>query len=163
MTWLGPIRSTGPASGRSGRAPRYSSGMPAAPERIYYDGECGMCHRLVVFTLRREGKRELFRFAPLQGPTFAADVPSRDRATLPDSFAVRTSDGRLLVRSEATLHVLRRLGGAWRALAGVLGVLPRAVRDLGYDLVARVRGRLFARPSTACPLLPAELARRFDP
>ena len=30
------------------------------------------------------------------------------------------------------------------------------------DQVARLRARLFARPAEACPLVPAELRRRFD-
>jgi predicted DCC family thiol-disulfide oxidoreductase YuxK len=58
--------------------------------------------------------------------------------------------------------VLARLGGAWGALAVVLRAVPRPVRDAGYDLVARVRHRLFARPPAACPLLPPALAARFD-
>ena len=132
-------------------------------ERIFYDGECGLCHRWVRFTLARDRGRELFRFAPLQGRTFAAEVPDEEKRALPDSLAVRTSDGRLLVRSAAVLHVLRRTGGVWGALSAPLRVVPRALADWGYDVVARARKRLFARPPELCPLVPPELARRFDP
>jgi predicted DCC family thiol-disulfide oxidoreductase YuxK len=132
-------------------------------ERIYYDGECGLCHRWVLFTLARERGRELFRFAPLAGPTFATDLTPAERGELPDSLAVRTADGRLLTRSAGALHVFARLGGGWAALARVLGLVPRPLRDLAYDGLARVRKRLFARPVGACPLVPQELARRFDP
>lgn len=137
--------------------------MAPTGERIFYDGECGLCHRWVRFALARERGRELFRFAPLQGPTFAAEVSVADRSALPDSVAVRTADGRLLVRSAAMLHVLRRIGGAWAALAAVLGIVPTSLADWSYDLVARLRKRLFARPADLCPLVPPELARRFDP
>ena len=137
--------------------------MTASSERIFYDGDCGLCHRWVKFALARDRGRELFRFAPLAGPTFASDVTPEERRGLPDSIAVRTADGRLLVRSAATLHILTRLGGPWRALAGVLGLVPRPLRDWTYDGVARVRKRLFAAPPAACPLVPRELARRFDP
>lgn len=137
--------------------------MPTAPERIYYDGECGLCHRWVRFALARDRGRELFRFAPLQGATFAAEVPDAERRELPDSLAVRTGDGRLLVRSAAVKHVLRRSGGAWGALAAMLGIVPSGIADWGYDQVARVRKRWFARPRELCPLVPPELARRFDP
>jgi predicted DCC family thiol-disulfide oxidoreductase YuxK len=132
-------------------------------ERIFYDGECGLCHRWVLFALTRDRGRELFRFAPLQGPTFAAEVSAAERRTIPDSAAVRTLDGRLLVRSAAVLHVLGRIGGGWSALAAVLGIVPTFLADWVYDLVARLRKRLFARPAGLCPLVPPEVARRFDP
>jgi predicted DCC family thiol-disulfide oxidoreductase YuxK len=134
-----------------------------ADERIFYDGECGLCHRWVRFALARDRGRELFRFAPLQGPTFAAEVTDTERRELPDSLAVRTSDGRLLVRSAAMLHVLRRTGGAWAVVAALLGVLPSALADWGYDRIAGVRKRWSAPPAGLCPLVPPELARRFDP
>jgi len=76
---------------------------------------------------------------------------------------VRTSDGRLLVRSRATRHVLARLGGPWRALGALLGVVPRPLAAGAYDRVASVRKSLFAKPATACPLVPRELAGRFEP
>ena len=141
----------------------YSSRMDGPGERIYFDGECGLCHRWVLFTLKRERGRALFRYAPLQGPTFAAEVPAAQRAVLPDSIVVRAADGRLLLRSEAALHILARVGGVWGALAGVVRLVPRALRDWGYDRVAALRKRLFKKPDNACPLVPRELARRFDP
>ena len=137
--------------------------MATGGERIYFDGECGLCHRWVKFALARDRGRELFRFAPLQGPTFAADVSPEERRALPDSVAVRTADGRLLTRSAATLHILSRLGGPWRGLAALARVVPRPLRDWTYDRVASVRKRLFAQPPTACPMVPRELSRRFDP
>ncbi len=132
-------------------------------ERIFFDGDCGLCHRWVRFALARDRGRGLFRFAPLAGPTFAAEVPPEARAGLPDSVVVRTAEGRLLVRSDAALHVLARIGGAWRALALVLGLVPRGLRDWGYDRVAHVRKRLFAKPASACPRVPREQASRLDP
>jgi predicted DCC family thiol-disulfide oxidoreductase YuxK len=137
--------------------------VATVPERIFFDGECGLCHRWVRFALARARGRELFRFAPLQGATFAAEVPEAARRALPDSLVVRTGDGRLLVRSAAVLHVLRRTGGAWGALAALVGIVPPALADWGYDRIASVRKRWFARPAELCPLVPPELARRFDP
>ncbi|MSR62340.1 MAG: DUF393 domain-containing protein [Planctomycetes bacterium] len=137
--------------------------MDGPLERIYFDGECGLCHRWVLFTLARERGRALFRYAPLQGPTFAAEVPAAQRGQLPDSIVVRTSTGELLLRSAAVLHVLTRVGGGWGLLAGALRLVPRALGDWGYDRVASVRKRFFSKPDTACPLAPPELARRFDP
>lgn len=137
---------------------------PGAPplERLFYDGHCALCHRAVRFVLARDPRGDRFRFAPLDGETFRAEVAPADRSGLPDSVAVLTSDGRLLTRSEAVLHILHRVGGPWRALAAVARLVPRSLRDRAYDAVARRRQRLFGRTAEVCPLLPAALRARFD-
>jgi predicted DCC family thiol-disulfide oxidoreductase YuxK len=139
-----------------------SSGAQAA-ELLFYDGHCGLCHRAVKFVLRHDRTGNAFRFAPLQGPTFLSLVPAEKRASLPDSIVVLTSEGAVLVRSDAFLHICRRLGGGWRTLAGVLAVIPRAWRDLVYDFVARIRYRVFGKRDDLCPIVGPELRARFDP
>jgi predicted DCC family thiol-disulfide oxidoreductase YuxK len=76
---------------------------------------------------------------------------------------VQTEQGTLLTRSAGVLHILRRLGGVWRVLAGLLALLPVRLRDRLYDGVAAIRHRIFARPAEACPLMPPPLRTRFDP
>jgi predicted DCC family thiol-disulfide oxidoreductase YuxK len=127
---------------------------------VFYDGHCGLCHRFVRFVLAEDAAGDV-KFAPLEGSTFAASVPADRRAALPDSVVVKTADGRILVRSAAVQHVMRGLGGAWRALAIASRVVPRALLDFAYDRVAAVRKRLFASPTEACPMLPPELRARF--
>lgn len=130
--------------------------------RVFYDGSCGLCHGVVRFLLA-EDRHESFRFAALQGESFAAAVPEAKRATLPDSVVVLTGDGELLVRSRAALHLLVRLGGLWRVVASVAGILPVRFLDALYDGVARGRTRVFGTRMEACPLMPKELRARFDP
>lgn len=133
------------------------------PETLFYDGHCGLCHRAVKFVLRHDPEGAAFRFAPLQGPTFQAAVPTAQRAALPDSMAVRTLDGRLLLKSEAWLHIMRRLGGIWKLIGSVCSIVPRFIRDWGYDFVAAVRFRIFGRRDDLCPLVPPALRNRFLP
>ena len=76
---------------------------------------------------------------------------------------VLTSEGELLVRSNAFLHILRRLGDGWKFLAGMLGVVPGPLRDVVYNIVARIRYRVFGRQDDLCPIVPPDLRRRFDP
>ncbi len=134
-----------------------------AAEYLFYDGHCGLCHRAVKFVLKHDREGKAFRFAPLQGETFLARVTAERRVGLPDSVVVLTRDGELLVRSDAFLHIFRRLGGGWRVLGAVLSVVPRALRDFVYDFVARIRHRVFGRRDELCPIVPAELRARFDP
>jgi len=132
-------------------------------EILFYDGHCGLCHHGVKFVLKHDRSGTRFRFAPLQGMTFQARVPVDQRAALPDSMAVETAAGSLLIRSDAVVHILRRLGGGWRILSAVMAVIPRPLRDMAYDFVARGRHRVFSRPGELCPMVPASLRARFDP
>jgi predicted DCC family thiol-disulfide oxidoreductase YuxK len=132
---------------------------------ILYDGVCGLCHRLNRFVLARDPAGR-FRFAALQSG-LARDIlvrHGRDPHDLDTLYLVLghgRPDERLLRKSDAALWILRELGGAWRA-ASALRVVPRRARDLGYDLVARTRYRLFGRYDT-CPLPdPRHRARFLD-
>ncbi|MFZ3201373.1 MAG: DCC1-like thiol-disulfide oxidoreductase family protein [Candidatus Acidiferrales bacterium] len=131
-------------------------------EMLFYDGHCALCHRAVKFVLRHDPDGRAFRFAPLQGNTFQALVPPARRAGLPDSIVILTREGALLVRSDAFLHIFRELGGGWKFLAAVLGVIPRPLRDAVYDFIARIRYRVFGRREDLCPILPPDLHARFD-
>lgn len=130
---------------------------------LFYDGHCALCHRSVKFVLKHDRSGKLFRFAPLQGATFETCVPAEKRAGIPDSVIVLTNEGELLTRSNAFLHVLRRLGGGWRIMAGALGVIPRPLRDAAYDFIARVRYRVFGKREDSCPVIAPDLRARFDP
>lgn len=132
------------------------------PERVFYDGECGFCHATVRFVVRRD-RRAVFRFAPLGGTTIREHLDEARRRSLPDSVVVLASDGRLLVRSAAALHLLHRLGGGWGRLARALDWVPTPVADAAYRLLARLRRGLARRPQSQCPMLPPDLRTRFDP
>lgn len=139
--------------------------MPVAPspEILFYDGHCALCHGAVKFVLKRDRSGNAFRFAPLQGSTFQSRVFPEQRAALPDSIVVLTNTGSLLVRSDAFIHILRRLGGAWRFLAGIIAAIPRPMRDLAYDFVAQIRYRVFGKRDDLCPIVPPDLRARFEP
>jgi predicted DCC family thiol-disulfide oxidoreductase YuxK len=129
---------------------------------IFYDGHCALCHGTIVFVLRQDRPGELFRFAPLQGSKFAEEVSPERRAGLPNSIVVQTNDGALLVRSDAILHILRRLGGGWEFWAGIMAIFPRGLRDAVYNFIARIRYRVFGTREDLCPVIPPEWRGRFD-
>lgn len=142
---------------------------PASPvpisrdEHIFYDGTCGVCHWAVGLVARHDPEGRTFRFAPLGGETFVAALDESLRRELPDSMLVHTDDGRLLMRTTGVVHILKRLGGPWRALGTLLWLVPRPLRDFGYDLFARYRKRFVRTPEGTCPILPPPLRGRFDP
>lgn len=129
---------------------------------VFYDGGCGLCHRAVRFAIAHDADGSRFRFASLDGEGFRRRVPEAARVGLPDSIVALTPEGALLVRSAAVVHVLTRVGGPWKLAGRLLTLVPRWIRDAGYDGVARVRHLMFKRPVDACPVTPPELRARFE-
>ena len=143
---------------------------------VFYDGVCGLCDRLVQFLLRRDRRRAL-RFATLQGELARRTLPAHgvDPSNL-DSVVVLTNwdeskppppprgygetRQQALTRSRAVLHTLRELGGGWRLLAQIAGVVPDPLADIVYKLVARSRYRIFGR-FDRCQLPPPDWKDRF--
>jgi predicted DCC family thiol-disulfide oxidoreductase YuxK len=78
-------------------------------------------------------------------------------------LVVEDADGsaeKLLIRSDAVVAMLRELPWPWPAVVVGLRWVPRAVRDLGYRLIARWRYRIWGRLES-CPLPAAEERERF--
>ncbi len=124
---------------------------------VFFDGDCGLCDRFVQFVLKHDHRARL-RFAPLQGSTFSEVRPHLDVEPL--STVVLATRDDVQIRSEAVRRVLNELGGIWAVSAGLLWLIPRPIRDLGYRMVASVRQRIFGR-APACRLLTPEQRERF--
>jgi predicted DCC family thiol-disulfide oxidoreductase YuxK len=136
------------------------------PPLVLFDGYCTLCSWSVQFILQRD-PAGIFRFAALDAPAARARVdawqrrtgtPSRP-TTLPDSVLLLDDDG-LHVRSEAALRIAARLTGPWPLLARLARLVPRALRDTVYELIARHRYRWFGRRET-CLLPTPEQRERF--
>ncbi len=131
---------------------------------LLYDGVCGLCNRLVRFVMRhdRDGS---FRFAALQSTGAARILAGHgaDPNDLDTVYVVINHDSPgegLLSRSDSVVFVLKQLGGAWRVAAFLLLLLPRFVREAGYNFVARRRYRIFGRSET-CAVPSVEERGRF--
>jgi predicted DCC family thiol-disulfide oxidoreductase YuxK len=130
---------------------------------LLYDGVCGLCNRLVQFVLRRDSDG-VFAFASLQSATGRVSLArfGRNADDLDTVYVVaryRTDRPALLSKTDAAIFVMKALGWPWK-IAAVLGVLPAALREAGYDIVARNRYRVFGRYES-CLLPTAESRRRF--
>ena|SRR5687767_15156574 len=130
---------------------------------LLYDGVCGLCNRLTQFVLSRDAA-ELFDFASLQSETGRAFLlrSGRHPGDLDTVYVVadyRADSRRVLSKSDASLFIAESVGGPWRIFT-VLRVLPAAMRDVFYDLIARSRYRIFGRYDT-CPIPAPEHRKRF--
>lgn len=123
---------------------------------ILYDGVCVFCSRWVRFVAARDTVRT-FRFTAIQsdyGRKLAAvfQIDPED----PDTNAV-VHDGKAFFKSDAALTVLSHLP-RW-SWVRVLTLVPKPLRDAGYNLIARNRYRIFGKYD-ACYMGDEELRSR---
>lgn len=137
----------------------------AAQPVLLFDGECGLCNRVVRLLLWLDDGERLW-FAPLQGVAGQAylrahGLPAAEFDSLvfvPDW--TRRDQGEFLLRTDGALAAFHACGGLGAELAAVLAVFPPAWRDAGYRLVARWRYRIFGAWRQSPPARP-EWAARF--
>lgn len=123
-----------------------STAQPAPPAGpvLFFDGECGLCRR-VVRRLQGWDRRARLRFAPLQGPEAQAylrahGLPAADFDSLVfvPNWA-RRDRPEFRLRTAGAIAALRTVGGPGRPLAAALALFPAAWRDAAYREVARRR------------------------
>ena len=124
---------------------------------VLFDGECALCNASVLFVIDHDRAGSV-RFAPLQSN---AGRPVREAAGVPDdlSTVVVIDGGRAFSRSDATIRIARYLRFPWNLLR-LLALIPKPLRDWGYDIVAANRIRWFGR-SDACRMPTPALQSRL--
>ena len=125
---------------------------------VLFDGHCKFCNFWANFLLGADTKGKL-KFATLQSK--AGSQLLRESGIESRSFdsVVLVHRNQIDTKSTAVLRVLRLLGGIW-IVPYVLIVIPRPIRDLVYDFVAKNRYRWFGRREV-CRIPTAEERRRF--
>ena len=127
---------------------------------ILFDGVCNLCSGAVNFIIDRDSSA-LFRFASIQSTTGAELLRNTGLSAEGMNTVVLIEDGRARLRSDAALEIASRLDGGWRLL-GLLLVVPRPLRDLAYNFIAKHRYRIFGRKSE-CLIPTPERRGRFLP
>jgi predicted DCC family thiol-disulfide oxidoreductase YuxK len=132
---------------------------------VLYDGVCGLCNALVQFVLPRD-EAGSFDFASLQSATgqtwlrrFGMSAGELDTMIVISDY--RSDAPRFLSKARAAIFIAKRLGLPWR-LAGLAGLLPTALLNPVYDIVARNRYRWFGRSDTCILPAPEHRARVID-
>lgn len=127
---------------------------------VLFDGVCNLCNASVNLFIDMDRDARL-RFASLQSEAArdllrARGVPAPEGD--PESILL-VEGARVWDRSDAVLRLSRHLPAPWR-WGAVFIVVPRALRDAVYKLIARNRYRWFGR-SEVCRMPTPELRARF--
>jgi len=127
---------------------------------LFFDGECGFCSESVrqVYALDKAG---VIDFAPLQGE-LAREMGLTKFAEKKGGTMVilREDDGEKFYKGDAWVVLGKALGGVWAVLAVIYAFFPKAVRDWGYDLVAKNR-YLIAGKNESCGMVEEGLRKRM--
>ena len=133
--------------------------MPQFPDNlVLFDGVCNLCTASVQFIIRHD-RAPIFYFAALQSEIGREICQSQGLDPADVQTFVLISRGRMLVRSDAAIEVVSRLGGAWKFVA-VFRLIPRVARDWIYSTIARNRYRWFGR-TNACMIPTPDVKARF--
>lgn len=120
---------------------------------LLFDDECLVCNRSIQFLLARDGG--VFKFAALQGD-YGRQIVQQHQLEQIDSVILVEGD-RVFTHSTAVLRALRFIP-KWRLLT-FLRFVPKSLRDIVYNYIARHRHRLPLKEQ--CLYLTNEQRRRF--
>ena len=126
------------------------------PIIVFYDGQCGLCNRLVNLLLGLDHKKRL-KFSPLQGQTAKTKIPKELSEDLNTMAFLK--NGKLYTKSDAALEVLKTIGGVL-SLFYIFKLVPRFIRDAVYNFISKNRIRWFGQ-SESCRMPTKEERGRF--
>lgn len=126
---------------------------------LFFDGLCNLCNQFVQVVIRHD-KKNSFRFSSLQSETGKLVLAHilKERGAIPDSL-VLLYKGEIYIKSAAALKTASMLKGLYPLLT-VGYILPRPLRDVIYDWVAKYRYKWFGKRDE-CMVPTAELQSRF--
>jgi len=105
---------------------------------IIFDGICGLCNKSVDILMKLDTQKS-FKYTSNQGEF----VKTLDIEPDMDSI-IYDEDGIIYYKSTAILKILQALGGLW-IMTSIFYLIPRALRDLIYDIIAKYRYRIFGK------------------
>lgn len=126
---------------------------------LFFDGLCNLCNQFVQVVIKHD-KKNSFRFSSLQSETGKLVLAHilNERGAIPDSL-VLLYKGEIYIKSAAALKTASMLKGLYPLLT-VGYILPRPLRDVIYDRVAKYRYKWFGKRDE-CMVPTAELQSRF--
>lgn len=125
---------------------------------IVFDGVCNWCNAWVNFIIHHDTHRK-FKFGTLQSEHAQRILKELHFRTEDFATFLLLEHGRVFTKSTAALKIARHLSGLWPILYFCI-VIPRPLRDVVYDLVARHRYKWMGKTET-CRVPMSDERERF--
>lgn len=124
---------------------------------LIFDGVCNLCQSSVNFVIRHD-KNGRFQFTSAQSQTGIALQKQHHLNALDSETVVLIKDGIAYTKSDAAIEIAKNLNGGWKLLS-VVKIMPKAVRDWGYQKIAANRYNWFGKKDSCMVPSPAIRSR----
>lgn len=117
---------------------------------IIFDGVCNLCSSAVQFIIRHD-TNAYFYFTSLQSDVGKALMK---KYKLEDVDSIVLIQGEtFFTYSDAVIEIIKYLDGKWKYFT-ILQYIPKIIRDLIYQYIAKYRYRIFGRQDIC--MMPSE-------
>lgn len=125
---------------------------------ILFDGYCNLCNTSIQYIIKND-KKKLLLFTALSSVK-SKEILANQSDTIKslDSILLYYND-KLYYKSSAVLKIAKLLGGIY-SLTVIFWIIPRPIRDLIYNWIAKNRYKWFGKKSQ-CMIPTPELKKRF--
>lgn len=125
---------------------------------VLFDGFCNLCSNAVRFIHRYDKKKQIM-FAPLQSKVAGRMLKERGYDQQKLNSIVFLSGSKTYIKSDAAIEIAQLLSGVPHFLI-IFRKIPKWLRDMVYNLVAKTRYRIFGGSAT-CYYPADELRKNF--
>ena len=126
---------------------------------ILFDGVCNLCNSVVQFVIKRDAN-DIFCFASLQSEIGQQLISERNiDISKVDSVILIAPGIAYYVKSDAALQIGRHIRG-YRTISKILNLIPRGLRNIVYDFIARNRYKWYGKKDQ-CMVPTPELKGKF--
>ena len=113
---------------------------------LLLDGDCGLCHRLVLFMEPRLGRGINLGYRPIKSDDAQNVISKFPKLQQKADSVYLLRNGRSYVRSAAVIRCLLYLRWYWKMWFIIFWVVPLPIRDIVYRFVSKYRHLVFKRP-----------------
>jgi len=133
--------------------------LPRDKKIILFDGVCNLCDSMVQYVIRHD-KKDVFRFAALQSEIGQQILKYTgiNKKNI-DSIVLYEPGKAYFYKSSAAIEIAKELGGVF-SIAGIFRVIPKGLRNIIYDYVARNRYKWYGQKQE-CMIPTPELKAKF--
>lgn len=125
---------------------------------ILFDGVCNLCNDSVKFIIKND-KRNIFKFAPLQGKYGIKIQNSYNINTTKINSIILVDGENTFTKSSAALRIAKDLRAPF-FMFYVFIIIPVFIRNFIYDLIAKNRYKWFGKMDN-CMIPTKELKSKF--
>ena len=125
---------------------------------LLFDGVCNLCNSSVQYVIKHD-KKQKFKFASLQSDA-ATEILLQHKVKNSDlNSIILIHNNELYDKSSAILRLLKIIG-SFHSLAYIFIIIPKSIRDVVYDYVAKNRYKCYGKKDS-CMIPTLELKNRF--